>query len=583
MNRRATRPAGHDEGTGSVSEHQSDRDRVEPSGQATPAGVDATEATSAAADPGTWRCGLSRRTVIKSAFAFAAVGGVFGLGGSTRPARPLRLSAYSPPVKSYTLVGTDGWVSMPVQAQALPPFFPDNLAPSNGNTTGDLRKDMFSTYVFGFRNATAYNPGTAVTTSQLLVNNLKNHVQISAPLLHAQVGQDLRLTLFNLGMGGRPDLFDSHTIHFHGFANQIAYFDGVPDASLSVPPGQSLNYRYLPVDAGTYMYHCHVEDVEHVQMGMNGMVFIAPRKGQNYAYDVPGDRTADPLSSSRFDRQFTVHLSEVFPQGHYGDSHIQDTDWTDFNGYFRLMNGRAWPDTIKPSAGDYPNGEPGDPSVEPAGTGDVAVDAHRLRFQPLSSLIQGESGEYVLIRVSHLGYEQHSLVLPGLPVTIIGQDAKFLGDKRDGYYANYAYTDSDPLKPQRVPDATRGNIEVRTNRIDLGPGESRDLLVGPLPSVSVKTVFPFYDREFGFIKAADTADSSTGYGGMRTEVHVYPKDSLTRPGSDDVTKLLASQDRYTVDVDGNQRDNFTKLNDTWVYADGSPLVQTFPGKLYKAS
>ena len=550
-----------------------------------PPANDAVGAAAPAAVTGPWAWGsaLSRRTALKSAFAVAALGGVFSLrDASTSTTRAPRLAAFSPPVKAYTLTGTDGWVSMPVEAHALPPYFPDNLAPVNGNTTGDARKDMFSTYVFGFRNATAYNPGTATTAAQLTVNNLKNHVQVSAPLLHAQVGQDLRLTLFNLGMGGRPDLFDSHTIHFHGFANQIAYFDGVPDASLSVPPGQSLRYRYLPVDAGTYMYHCHVEDVEHVQMGMNGMVFISPRKGQNYTYDVPGSPTDSPLVSSRFDRQFTLHLSEIFPQGHWGDSHIQDTDWTDFNGYFRLMNGRAWPDTVKPSAGDYPTGEPGDPAAALPSPGPELVDATRLRYQPLSSLIQGESGEYVLVRVSHLGYEQHSLVLPGLPVTVIGQDAKFLGANREGYYGDYAYTADDVLKPQRVPDATRGDVEVQTNRFDLGPGESRDLLIGPLPVVTAMTIFPLYDRELGFINAADASDHSTGYGGMRTEVRVYPKGHLARPDNTDVGKLLASQDRYTVDATGNQRDNYPTNNGAVTHADGSPLVQTFPGKIYKA-
>ena len=532
---------------------------------------------------GTWSADLTRRTLIKSAMAASVAGGVvllrqFGSAGRGG----LQLVAYAPPVKAYTLAGTDGWVSMPVGADAMPPYFPDTLAPAHGNTTGDPRKDLFTTYAFGFRNVSQYNPPTAKSPqpSQFLVDNVKNHVQISAPLIYAQVGQDLRLSLFNLGMGNRPDLFDSHTIHFHGFANQIAYFDGVPDASLSVPPGQSLNYRYLPVDAGTYMYHCHVEDVEHVQMGMNGMVFIAPRKGLNYTYDTAATLgpTTDPTLSTRFDRQFSIHLSEIFPQGHFGDSHIQDTDWTDFTGYFRLMNGRAWPDTIKPHAGDYPTGAPGDPGAPLIGTGADLMDATRLRYQPLSSLIQGESGEYILIRISHLGYEQHSLVLPGLPMTVIGQDAKYLGPNRDGYYADYKYGNGDPLQPQRVPDPSRGNVETQTNRVDLGPGESRDLLIGPLPDVTGLTVFPFYDREFGYLNGADT---TAGYGGMRTEVHVHPKTTLARPGSTELATLTGGQDATTVGLDGLQKNNFTNASGTWTYADGSPIVQAFPGKLYR--
>ena len=554
-----------------------------------------TEATPGSSTPATSRdlsrrgsgrgpVNLSRRTLMKSALAASAAGGALLLGrydDSARQGGPLQQVVFTPPVKTYTLAGTDGWVSMPVGANAMPPYFPDSFAPATGNTTGNPRADRFTTYAFGFRNVSQYNPPTAKssTPSQQLVETVKNHVQISAPLIYAQVGQDLRLTLFNLGMGNRPDLFDSHTIHFHGFANQIAYFDGVPDASLSVPPGQSLNYRYLPVDAGTYMYHCHVEDVEHVQMGMNGMVFIAPRKGLNYTYDTPGGPADDPAGSTRFDRQFSLHLSEIFPQGHFGDAHIQDTDWTDYTASFRLMNGRAWPDTIKPHAGAYPTGAPGDPDAPLAGAGADLVEATRLRYQPLSSLIQGESGEYVLVRISHLGYEQHSLVLPGLTMTVIGQDAKFLGANRDGYYPDYQYAANDPLKPQRVPNPSRGSVQTQTNRIDLGPGESRDVLIGPLPAVTTRTVFPFYDREFGYLNGTD---AQAGYGGMRTELHVYPKNGLARPDASELTALTGadSQDRYTVNLAGAQRDNFTQTGGTWTYADGSAIVQAFPGKLY---
>jgi len=84
---------------------------------------------------------------------------------------------------------------------------------------------------------------------------------------------------------------------------------------------------------------------------MNGLCFIAPRQGQNYAYED---------ASTRFDRQFGIHLSELYVVGHYGDRHIQDTDWTDYNGTFRLMNGRAWPDTIRPNY---------DPLATPSGSG----------------------------------------------------------------------------------------------------------------------------------------------------------------------------------------------------------------------
>ena len=86
----------------------------------------------------------------------------------------------------------------------------------------------------------------------------------------------------------RPDLVDGHTIHWHGFVNAIPLFDGVPELSISVPIGRSFTYFYRPHDPGTYMYHCHFEDVEHVQMGMTGLLFVRPsQNGQAITYTDP--------------------------------------------------------------------------------------------------------------------------------------------------------------------------------------------------------------------------------------------------------------------------------------------------------
>ena len=88
--------------------------------------------------------------------------------------------------------------------------------------------------------------------------------------------KDFRLQLTNLGLQMRPDLTDSHTLHWHGFRNVIPFFDGEPTGSVSVPVGRDFTYVYRPRDPGTYMYHCHVEDVEHVHMGMTGPGLRAP-------------------------------------------------------------------------------------------------------------------------------------------------------------------------------------------------------------------------------------------------------------------------------------------------------------------
>src|SRR5205085_9562505 len=153
---------------------------------------------------------------------------------------------------------------------------------------------------------------------------------------------------------------DAHTLHWHGFRNVIPYYDGEPTGSVSVPVSQLFTYVYKPHDPGTYMYHCHVEDIEHVTMGMNGIVFV--RAAQNktgnsagapiarqgglasspvlgYAYN-DGVALSDPRSTA-YDREYPMFLSEIWLEGHWNDAHIQESQWYNFKADFSLLNGRV--------------------------------------------------------------------------------------------------------------------------------------------------------------------------------------------------------------------------------------------------
>jgi len=352
------------------------------------------------------------------------------------------------------LAGTDGWVSMPKDAPADPPFYPDSLAPS-----------PFDTYVFGFRDV------TGLTAAQMAAQ--RGHAQISAPMLAFDEEDDIYITLTNLGLLQRPDLFDGHTLHWHGFVNAIPLFDGVPELSLAVPVGRDLTYFYRPHDAGTYMYHCHFEDVEHVQMGMTGMVFVRPKQnkspvngdpiGSKYAYN-------DGDGSTRYDREFAFMVTELWSAAHYRDAHIQVNDWTDFDPSFWLLNGRAYPDTV---AGN------GDPNSTAAG---------RLQYQPISSLVTCNPGDRVLLRLSNLGYQIHAMSVDNIDLQIVAKDASLL--KGRGGTTNY----------------------ITTNTVDIGPGESRDVMfTAPAPGS-----YLLYDRKYSYLENG----GGPGYGGMMTEIHV---------------------------------------------------------------
>ena len=122
-------------------------------------------------------------------------------------------------------------------------------------------------YMFGFSDLTGVPQDEAMMMGMLAAS-------FPAPLISVDEGDELYLTLTNVGMANRPDLFDPHTVHWHGFPNAAPIFDGMPDAALAINMGASLTYYYKVVQPGTYMYHCHVEATEHMQMGMLGNLYV---------------------------------------------------------------------------------------------------------------------------------------------------------------------------------------------------------------------------------------------------------------------------------------------------------------------
>jgi FtsP/CotA-like multicopper oxidase with cupredoxin domain len=312
---------------------------------------------------------------------------------------------------------------------------------------------------------------------------LKNQAQAPAPLFYVDEDTDYRVELSNLGLAIRPDLFDSHTLHWHGFRNAIPFFDGEPSSALSVPVGKSFTYFYHPRDAGTYMYHCHFEDVEHVHMGMTGVVFVRPK--QNQAPLTPGAKYAynDGDGSTRYDREFVILLTEVWNYAHWSDAHIQAIEWSTYNPDFYLMNGRVYPDTLAPNGSSDPT------------TGEMMAPAGHpeLQYQPMSSLVTANAGERVLLRIVNLGFKHANMTLPGLKMRVVGKDATLL----------------------KNTDGT--DMRYDTNIISLGAGESYDAIF-TAPNVATPQTYMLYNRDLAHTSNGGVAS----LGGQVTEVRIAP-------------------------------------------------------------
>lgn len=389
--------------------------------------------------------------------------------------------------------GTDGWFWLP-DSPGLLPYFPDDLAPPPTNA-----------YIFGFRDVT----GMSDTARQ----NQRNKAQHNSPFfwvdqvtddpLDTNSTQGLRVQLTNLGLALRPDLTDAHSIHWHGFRNVIPYFDGEPSGSISVPVGELFTYVYKPRDPGTYMFHCHVEDVEHVTMGMTGLVFVRPVMGAHYAYNE---------ASTYFDREFGLFLSEFWADGHWGDSHIQESQWYNFKADFSMLNGRIYPDTLLPNspvdmaASTGPDAHALTIQTDPI-SGDLITNAglEHLQYNPHSALVTCNEGEKVLLRFANLGFREAAMTLTGIDLKVVGRDATLMRG-RDGADTSYV-----------------------TNTLLFGAGESFDAIF-EAPPFSGGTgssglgydTYMLYNRRY----TQDSNLSPGGAGGQRTEVRVYPAGTL---------------------------------------------------------
>lgn len=331
---------------------------------------------------------------------------------------------------------TDGWITMP---------------------------DGSKHYIFGFVDITGVDEDEIYT--------YRGKAELPAPLLDVNEGDDVHLKLTNIGLPQRPDLDDSHTVHFHGFPQQIPLYDGVPEASVAVPVGRHFTYFYKPRDPGTYMYHCHFEPVEHIQMGMVGPVIVRPQIEHDPAY--AGRRFAYNHPDTEYDREYFVFLTELDPVAHDRIANVQEYDWTEYRPQYWLLNGRSYPDTAK--------------------------DGDALPRQPYPARIRANAGETVLLRCVNLGYQQHAIEILGIPLRIVGLDA------------------------QRLRGLGGEDLTRTRNSIYLAGGQTADVIfTAPAPGR-----YPLYNRVYHRNTNAGAAP-----GGMLTEVHVYPAGTLgpqTRP------------------------------------------------------
>ena len=356
---------------------------------------------------------------------------------------------------------------------------------------------------------------------------------IPAPLVAFDEDDEMFLTLTNVGMIMRPDLFEQHTIHFHGYPNASSVYDGVPDASVAINIGGSFTYYYLAPDAGTYFWHCHITPPEHLQMGMVGQLYVRPRQNRvptgtslytalqeqnsgvdlrtacNPAADILCSATTPAINtgatqgtdklgnpqkytyndgdaSTAYDVEYPLQIHGFDPNFHFVGMTFNPEAFADMKDKFFLLNGRSYPDTATPG-----------PMATQSSDGRVHYS------QPLPSIINIPVGGRALLRIADLSVSEYAtLATMGIPMKEVGFNAKLLRDQAGN------------------------NMEFYTNSITLGGGESLDVILdasdaGCGSAGCAALLYPAGKTFYLFTPQLDhLSNDQENFGGLMTEVHI---------------------------------------------------------------
>ncbi len=331
-------------------------------------------------------------------------------------------------------------------------------------------------YIFGFADATGI-PARDVQAWGLLAANF------AAPTLVMEEDDHYYLTLTNVGFVMRPDLFDPHSVHFHGLPHAAPVMDGLPESGPMINQGSSFTFYYHPMDAGTYLYHCHVEATEHMQMGMLGSLYVKPAQnrlpagtqlaggfvhqaGYQYAYN-------DGDGSTYYDVEVPIQLGSFDPTFHDQHSAVQPLPFALMRDKFALLNGRGYPDTVNPN-----------PLPGPADNGGRVS-------QPISALVTAPANSKVLLRISNVSITRYfTLASLGIPMKVVGWNARLL----------------------RGPSGK--DLTYTTTLLDLGGGESADVILDTTGLAPGSRYF-LYTTNLNYL-----SNNKEDFGGLITEIRI---------------------------------------------------------------
>ncbi len=386
-----------------------------------------------------------------------------------------------------------------------------------------------------------------------------------APLIAIDEDDELFLTLSNVGMIMRPDLFEQHTVHFHGYPNASAFYDGVPDASIAINVGGSFTYYYLAPDAGTYFWHCHIAPPEHLQMGMVGQLYVRPRQnkvpagqslytaldqwetapspvsnpakpsdwatyepirkrcgGTNGAANIPTDllcstplptNTAatrapkgnyaynDGDGTTYYDVEYPIQIHGFDPNFHFVGMTFNPESFNDMKDKYFMLNGRSYPDTV---GGHICTA--GD--TLPACSGSQAVTVGSVKVAPGPMETQSTDG------TNHASQPLPTVI--NIPAN--GHALLRISDLDVSEYQTLASLGIPMrvvgLNARLLRDMAGNNMAYNTNSITLAGGESIDVILDAT-GLQPRQKFYLYTPNLDHL-----SNDAENFGGLMTEVNI---------------------------------------------------------------
>jgi len=161
-----------------------------------------------------------------------------------------------------------------------------------------------------------------------------------------------------------------HSIHLHGVDHPFMDHsgegnDGVGQTSqMDIMPGESKTYVIKPRQPGTMYYHCHVQPHTHIPMGLAGMFIVEENRPNNWVqtFNVGAGQVRHPSVGvmEKYSQEYDIHYQSIDKELHAlpqsaNDPRLiakamnQDYDITDASDDYFILNGRAFPYTLRES------------------------------------------------------------------------------------------------------------------------------------------------------------------------------------------------------------------------------------------